>query len=60
MNVYILTVDAYEDFGAHLGSNIVGIYTTLELAQKKKDSLPTESASLEYQYTIEESILEGE
>jgi hypothetical protein len=60
MNVYILTVDAYDDFGAHLGSNIVGIYTTPGLAQKQMDSLPTESISLEYQYSIEERILEGE
>lgn len=93
--VFVLIMDAYDDFGSHMGSSIVGVYTTLELAQKQIDT-PKKPAvlnfkeyiaqnvngeldmseedqalmysnyvystmpTLDYQYTIEESILEGE
>jgi len=92
--VFVLIMDAYDDFGAHLGSKIVGVYTTIELAQKQIDiskksavlgfkeyiaqnvngelDMSEEDQSrmysnyihstmpMDYQYTIEESTLEGE
>ena len=63
--VFVLIMDACDDFGAHMGSAIVGVYTTLEFAQEKVNKLKSfdeEKADqfINYQYTIEESILEGE
>jgi hypothetical protein len=58
-------MDAYDDFGAHMGSKIEGVYTTVELAQKKIDKLKSfDDEQIElfisYQYTIEEHTLKGE
>lgn len=63
--VFVLIMDAYDDFGAHMGSAIVNVYTTLEFAQEKVNKLKSfaeEKADqfISYQYTIEESILEGD
>ena len=54
-------MEAYDDFGAYLGTTIIGAYTTLEIAQKKVDKLKEpETTFIDYQYSIEESMLEGE
>ena len=63
--VFIVCVEAYDDFGGYMGKHIVGVCTTLELAQEKVDTLkssdeePVEQC-LSYQYTIEDSTLEWE
>ena len=63
--VFIVCIEAYDDFGVYMGKNIEGVYTTLELAQKKVDKLKSSDQEeaeqfMSYQYTIEESTLEGE
>lgn len=63
--VFIVCIEAYDDFGVYMGKNIEGVYTTLELAQKKVDKLKSSDEEeteqfMSYQYTIEESTLEGE
>lgn len=63
--VFIVCIEAYDDFGLYIGKNIVGVYTTLEVAQEKVDKLKSSDEEkveqfISYQYTIEESTLEGE
>lgn len=63
--VFIVCIEAYDDFGVYMGKNIVGVYTTLEVAQEKVDKLKSSDEEkveqfISYQYTIEESTLEGE
>jgi hypothetical protein len=63
--VFIVWMEAYDDFGMYMGKNIVGIYTTLEVAQEKVDRLKSFDEEqtqqfIGYQYTIEEGTLEGE
>ena len=63
--VFIVCIEAYDDFGVYMGKNIVGVYTTLEFAQEKVDTLKSSDEEdveqfISYQYTIEESTLEGE
>jgi hypothetical protein len=36
--VFVLNVDSYDDFGQHMGTNVVGVYTTRELAQQVIDN----------------------
>jgi hypothetical protein len=63
--VFIVCIEAYDDFDMYMGKNIVGVYTTLELAQEKVDKLKSFDEEkveqfISYQYTIAESTLEGE
>jgi|Laugrefa1bdmlbdn_1035148.scaffolds.fasta_scaffold193611_1 hypothetical protein len=63
--VFIVWMEAYDDFGVYMGKNIVGIYTTLEVAQEKVDRLKSFDEAqtqqfIGYQYAIEEGTLEGE
>jgi hypothetical protein len=59
--IFIVSMEAYDDFGAYLGTTIVGAYTTLEIAQRKVDKLKEpETTFIDYQYGIEESVLEEE
>lgn len=63
--IFILSMEAYDDFGGYLGTTIVGAYTTLELAQEKVDKLKSYDKEkteqfISYQYTIEKSTLEEE
>jgi hypothetical protein len=37
-NVFVLIVDSYNDFGQHLGTGVVGVYATRELAQQYIDN----------------------
>jgi hypothetical protein len=37
-NVFVLNVDSYNDFGQHMGTGVVGVYTTRELAQQYIDN----------------------
>jgi hypothetical protein len=37
-NVFVLIVDSYNDFGQHMGTGVVGVYTTRELAQQVIDN----------------------
>jgi hypothetical protein len=38
--VFILNVDSYDDWGRHMGTNIVGLYTTRELAEQYINNVP--------------------
>jgi hypothetical protein len=59
--VFILFVYAYDDLGEALGSHIEGVYTTLEIAQKKMTELKqAEDSGIDYSFNIIESVVEGE
>jgi hypothetical protein len=59
--VFILFVYAYDDLGEALGSHIEGVYTTLEIAQKKMAELKqAEDSGIDYSFNIIESVVEGE
>lgn len=63
--VFIVTMEAYNDYGKYLFTNIIGVYTTFELAKKKVDRLKELEAIqaeqfIEYLYGIETNLLEGE
>jgi hypothetical protein len=59
--IFIVLMDAYDDFGVHTGSEIIGAYTTFELAKAQINDLNfNELDSLEYEYTIQTVLLEGE
>lgn len=59
--VFILFVYAYDDLGETLGSHIEGVYTTLEIAQKKMTELKqAETSGVDYSFNIIESVVEGE
>lgn len=63
--VFIVTMEAYTKCGKYLGTNIIGVYTTFELAKKREDRLKEIGATLvepfvEYLYSIESNMLEGE
>lgn len=45
--VFILNVDSYNEFGQHLGTNVVGVYTTRELAQQVIDNAPNHNNDIE-------------
>jgi hypothetical protein len=51
--VFVLNVDSYDDFGQHLGTNVVGVYTTRELAQQVIDNEPNLNDDIE---TFEEYV----
>jgi hypothetical protein len=63
MNVYILTVDAYDNYAQSMGTKILGVYATEELA--KKDMLiakqweHNDDFSIDYSYSIEQATVEG-
>jgi hypothetical protein len=44
--VFVLNVDSYNEFGQHLGTNVVGVYTTRELAQQVIDNAPNITMTL--------------
>lgn len=59
--VFIVSMEAYDDFGTYLGTTIIDVYTTLEIAQKRVDQLKeAETTFIDYQYSIEESVLREE
>lgn len=63
--VFIVCIEAYDDLGVYMGKKIIGVYTTLELAEEKINQLKSYDEDqveqfINYQYTTEESILEGE
>ena len=45
--VFVLIVDSYNDFGQHLGTGVVGVYTTRELAQQVIDNSPNYNDDIE-------------
>jgi hypothetical protein len=63
MNVYILTVDAYDNFAQSIGTRILGVYATQELADKDmliaKQWEHNDDFSIDYSYSIEEATVEG-
>ena len=46
-NVFILNVDSYNDSGQHMGTGVIGVYTTRELAQQYIDNLPNLNNDIE-------------
>jgi hypothetical protein len=46
-NVFVLIVDSYNDFGQHMGTGVVGVYTTRELAQQVIDNSPNYDNDIE-------------
>jgi hypothetical protein len=46
-NVFVLNVDSYNDFGQHMGTGVVGVYTTRELAQQYIDNSPNYDNDIE-------------
>ena len=55
--VFIVCIEAYDDFGVYMGKNIVGVYTRLEFAQEIVDKLKSSDEEeaeqfMSYQYTL--------
>ena len=52
-NVFVLIVDSYNDFGQHMGTGVVGVYSTRELAQQYIDNSSNHNDDIE---TFEEYV----